>query len=122
MDNEWFFYFVVIEKMFGGPYNWRIIEERSTCVHVALKRFFGPLPDLALNGCNSFPETSNRDKSSDHNQPIDIQGIIGDGKCYCPCMQCKGIKIRRVLKETTGKHCLEYRHFKGGKQYCPLER
>ena len=38
----------------------------------------------------------------------------GDGKCYCPCTQCKGFKRRRILISTTTKICREHGHAEGG--------
>ena len=34
----------------------------------------------------------------------------GDGKCYCPCTQCRGFKRRRILISTSRKHCREHGH------------
>ena len=42
----------------------------------------------------------------------------GDGKCYFPCNQCKGFKIRRINIATTIRHCREYEHAKGWYDYC----
>ena len=44
----------------------------------------------------------------------------GDGKCYCPCTQCRGFKKRRILISTTIKHCREHGHAKGGNEYRPF--
>ena len=44
----------------------------------------------------------------------------GDGKCYCPCTQCRGFKRRRILISTTTKHCREHGHAEGGNEYCPF--
>ena len=41
----------------------------------------------------------------------------GDGKCYCPCTQCRGFKRIRILISTTKKHCREHGHAEGGNQY-----
>ena len=44
----------------------------------------------------------------------DAKKIRGDGKCYCPCSQCKGFKRRRILISTATKHCREHGHVGGG--------
>ena len=44
----------------------------------------------------------------------------GDGKCYCPCTQCRGFKRRRILISTTTKHCKEHGHAEGGKEHHPF--
>jgi hypothetical protein len=44
----------------------------------------------------------------------------GDGKCYCPCCQCKGFNRRRILITTTKRHCLQHGHVEGGHEYHPL--
>ena len=36
-----------------------------------------------------------------------------DGKCYCPCTQCRGFKRRIILISTATKHCREHGHSKG---------
>ena len=35
----------------------------------------------------------------------------GDGKCYCPCSQCRGFKRRIIKITTTRKHCREHDTF-----------
>lgn len=44
----------------------------------------------------------------------------GDGKCYCPCNNCKGLKTRRLLITTAEKHCRQHGHVEGGHDYRPL--
>ena len=44
----------------------------------------------------------------------------GDGKCYCPCSQCKVFNRRRILIITATKYCREHGHAKGGNEYCPF--
>ena len=44
----------------------------------------------------------------------------GDGKCYCPCKMCKGLKTRRYLITTTEQHCRQHGHIEGGNEYRPL--
>ena len=44
----------------------------------------------------------------------------GDGKCYCPCTQCRGFKRRIIFISTTTKHCREHGHAKGGHEYRPF--
>jgi hypothetical protein len=46
----------------------------------------------------------------------------GDGKCYCPCYDCKGLKNRTLLITTSQKYCREKGHAEGGYEYCPLVR
>ena len=44
----------------------------------------------------------------------------GDGKCYCPCTQCRGFKRRRILISIATKHCREHGHAEGGDEYRPF--
>ena len=44
----------------------------------------------------------------------------GDGKCYCPCKKCKGLKNQRILITTSQRHCRQHDHIEGGKNFCPL--
>ena len=46
----------------------------------------------------------------------------GDGKCYFPCYDCKGLQNRRLLITTTQKNCREKGHTEGGYEYRPLVR
>jgi hypothetical protein len=48
--------------------------------------------------------------------------VRGDGKCYCPCYDCRGLQNRRLLIPTTQKHCREKGHAEGGYEYRPLVR
>ena len=67
-----------------------------------------------------FNEKSNHNKTYDHNQDIDIEYIIDDGKWYSPCIKCKGMKRRRIIKSTSRKHCWDHGHREGGKKYHPF--
>ena len=51
---------------------------------------------------------------------LDGQKRKGDGKCYCPCNQCRGFNIRRLKITTAKKHCREHGHVEGGHEYRPL--
>ena len=44
----------------------------------------------------------------------------GDGKCYCPCSQCRGFKRIRIQIITIKIHCREYGHAEGGHDYHPF--
>ena len=46
----------------------------------------------------------------------------GDGKCYFPCNDCRGLWMRRILRTTVEKHCKEKGHVEGGYEYIPLVR
>jgi hypothetical protein len=46
----------------------------------------------------------------------------GDGKCYFPCYDCRGLQIRRLLITTVKRNCREKEHAKGGYEYHPLVR
>ena len=48
--------------------------------------------------------------------------VRGDGKCYCPCNDCRGLQIRRLLITTAEKHYREKGHAEGGYEYRPLVR
>ena len=43
-----------------------------------------------------------------------------DGKCYCPCSQCRGFKRRRIKITTTRKYYREHGHAEGGHEYRPF--
>jgi hypothetical protein len=47
---------------------------------------------------------------------------LGDGKCYCPCYDCRGLQRRRILITTAERHCREKGHAEGGNEYRPLVR
>ena len=44
----------------------------------------------------------------------------GDGKCYCPCTQCRGFKRRIILISTATKHYREHGYAEGGNEYRPF--
>ena len=44
----------------------------------------------------------------------------GDGKCYFPCIQCKGFNRIILNISTTKRHCREHGHVEGGHEYRPL--
>ena len=46
----------------------------------------------------------------------------GDGKCYFPCFDCRGLQRRRILIMTVGRHCRKKGHAEGGYEYRPLVR
>jgi hypothetical protein len=46
----------------------------------------------------------------------------GDGKCYFPCYDCRGLQNRILLITTAQKHCREKGHAEGGYEYRPLVR
>jgi hypothetical protein len=46
----------------------------------------------------------------------------GDGKCFFPCYDCRGLQNRRLLITTAQKHCREKGHVEGSYEYCPLVR
>jgi hypothetical protein len=48
--------------------------------------------------------------------------VRGDGKCYCPCNDCRGLQRIRLLITTTERHCREKGHAEGGNEYHPLVR
>ena len=47
----------------------------------------------------------------------DAMKIRSDGKCYCPCSQCRSFKRRIILITAATKHCREHGHAKGGNAY-----
>jgi hypothetical protein len=46
----------------------------------------------------------------------------GDGECYFPCYDCRGLKRRRILIKIVERHCREKGHAEGGYEYYPLVR
>ena len=47
----------------------------------------------------------------------DAAKIRGDGKCYCPCSQCKGFNRRKIKTTKARKHCREHGHVEEGHEY-----
>ena len=43
----------------------------------------------------------------------------GDGKCYFPCNDCRGLRMRRILRTSAEKHYKEKGHAKGGLNIVP---
>ena len=48
--------------------------------------------------------------------------VKGDGKCYFPCNDCKGLQTRIILITIAEKHYREKGHVEGGYEYHPLVR
>jgi hypothetical protein len=48
--------------------------------------------------------------------------VRGDGKCYFPCYDCKGMQRRILLIRTVERHSREKGHAEGGYEYRPLVR
>ena len=48
--------------------------------------------------------------------------VRGDGKCYFPWYDYRGLQKRRLLIKTAQRHCREKGQAKGGYQYRPLVR
>jgi hypothetical protein len=46
----------------------------------------------------------------------------GDGKCYFPCYDYKGLQRRIFLITTIERHCRDKGHTEGGYKYPPLVR
>ena len=62
----------------------------------------------------AYGDRSNPGNANDHNQAFNVEDIISDEKCYCPCTQCRGMKRRRLVRETFRKHFSQYGHMEGG--------
>ena len=48
--------------------------------------------------------------------------VRGNGKCYFPCYDCRGLQNRRLLITTAQKHYREKGHAEGGYEYRSLVR
>jgi hypothetical protein len=48
--------------------------------------------------------------------------VRGDGKCYFPCYDYRGLQNRRLLITTAQKYSREKGHAEGGYEYHPLVR
>ena len=48
--------------------------------------------------------------------------VKGDGKCYFPCNDSRGLRMRRILRTSVEKHCKEKGHAEGGFEYRSLVR
>ena len=48
--------------------------------------------------------------------------VKGDGKCYFPCNDCRGLQTRILLRKTIEINCKEKGHAEGGYEYHPLVR
>jgi hypothetical protein len=46
----------------------------------------------------------------------------GDGKCYCPCYDCRGLQRKILLITIAERHCREKGHAEGGYEYRHLVR
>jgi len=46
--------------------------------------------------------------------------IHGDGKCYCPCCECRGFNGRRLPLKIVEKHCRENGDVEVGNEYRPM--
>ena len=46
----------------------------------------------------------------------------GDGKCYFPFSDCRGLQRRIILRTIAERHCREKGHAEGGYEYRPLVR
>jgi hypothetical protein len=46
----------------------------------------------------------------------------GDGKCYFPCYDYRGLQRKRLLITTAGRHCREKGHTEGSYEYRTLVR
>ena len=46
--------------------------------------------------------------------------IHGDGKCYCPCCECRGFNGRSLPLKIVEKHCRENGHIEGRNEYPPM--
>ena len=44
----------------------------------------------------------------------------GDGKCYCPCTQCRGFKRRIILISTSTKHFKGHGYTEEENEYRPF--
>ena len=62
---------------------------------------------------SAYGYISNPGNANDQNQAFNFEYVIDDGKWYFPCTQFIGMKIRRVVRETTRKHCYQYGHLEG---------
>ena len=74
--------------------------------------------------CDKMSNRNIPDPNEDNRQLLarlwDAAKWRGDGKCYCPCTQCRGFKRRRILISIVTKHCKEHGHAEGGNEYRPF--
>ena len=68
---------------------------------------------------NKYTWEENNKRNAEFKATLEVKG---DGKCYCPCNDCRGLRMRRILRTSAEKHYKEKGHAKGGFEYRPLVR
>ena len=66
---------------------------------------------------NKYTWEENNKRYADFNAALEAKG---DGKCYFPCNDCRGLRTRIFLRTRVEKHCKEKGHAEGGFEYCTL--
>ena len=105
--------------MSGNPNSRVHVSNKLAYIQSIVNETWALTVDLGHNEWNYLAYTRIHENPSQNYPKLPI---IVDGKFYYPYMQFKGIKIRRVGRSTTRKHCLKHGHLEGGNQYQPFVR
>ena len=73
----------------------------------------------AIRTSNKYTWEENNKRYGEFKETLEAKG---DEKCYCPCNDCRGLRMRRILGTSAEKHCKKKGHAKGGFEYLPLLR
>ena len=74
---------------------------------------------IGIRMSNKYTWEENNKRYAEFKATLEVKG---DGKCYFPCIDCRGLQTRIFLRTTDEKHCKEKGHVEGGYGYCPLVR
>ena len=121
--DNWFWEFFFFDRQFAGIFysstNRRL--RNLWCVELD----FSILSIVFINEvCDKMSNSNIPDPNEENWQLLtrlwDTTKQRGDGKCYCPCSQCRGFKKRIILIATATNHCREHGHAKRGNEYHPF--
>ena len=73
----------------------------------------------AIRMSNKYTWEENNKRYAEFKATLEVNG---DGKCYFPCNDCRGLQPRIILRTSAEKHCKEKGHAEGGFEYSPLVR
>ena len=68
---------------------------------------------------NKYTREENNRRYAEAKATLEVKG---DGKCYFPCNNCRGLRTRINLRTSAEKNCKEKGHAEGGHEYDPLVR
>ena len=68
---------------------------------------------------NKYTLEENNKRYVEFKEALDAKG---DGKCHSPCNDCRGLKMRRILRTIDEKHYKDKGDTEEGYEYHPLVR